>query len=276
MNYRPLLITISLTSLTLAGCSLNTPQQDPVPQAVTYNSIAGPQTTESQNTENTNEIAVNNTNETNSATTNENANVNSEVTITEPTPVNVPAELNLDIPFTSQAPLANWDALHEEACEEASVLMAARFLEGRTIASTDDAEAAILELTSYVADTMQLPVDLTAAETVQLLNDYYDLHAEVVKDFTWDDVKQALAQGYPVIIPAAGQELGNPYYTAPGPVYHMLVVKGYTASKIITNDSGTKHGADYQYTYDTVMNAAHDWNGGNVTAGKKVMIVVKP
>jgi len=248
---------IIVPSLLLLGLSCQ--KSEPVPAAVTYDRIA-------EGTEGKNE----------NAEINSNVNTNPVVTRHGVSLLEIPAELNLAIPFTSQAPTGNWDALHEEACEETSVVMAARFLQSRTIADANDAETAIQELTSYVADTMHLPVDITAKETVQLMNQFYGFHAETKTNFTWDDVKQALAQGYPVLIPAAGQELGNPYYTAPGPLYHMLVVKGYTAKKIITNDSGTKRGANYQYTYDTIMKAAHDWNGGDVTHGQKVMIIVKP
>ena len=48
----------------------------------------------------------------------------------EKVPVVVPSELHLRVPFTPQAPTANWDELHNEACEEASVLMAAAYFNG--------------------------------------------------------------------------------------------------------------------------------------------------
>lgn len=265
MKKLPISLFVLLPSLLLLGFSCQ--PADPVPTAVNYNSIAKNTNGSAENAEINADGAEN---------SNTNTPANSNVNIAVDIQVEIPDELNLAVPFTSQAPTGNWDALHEEACEEASSMMAARFILDRSITNSADAEAGIQELTSYVADTMHLPVDITGAETAQLINEFYGLHAEVKTDFTWNDVKQALAQGYPVIIPAAGQQLGNPYYTAPGPLYHMLVVKGYTAKKIITNDSGTKRGADYQYTYDTVMNAAHDWNSGDVTHGQKVAIIVKP
>jgi hypothetical protein len=117
---------------------------------------------------------------------------------------------------------------------------------------------------------------MTAKQTAEFIEQFYNLHTEVIYDWTWDDVKLALAQGYPVIAPAAGRMLGNPNFTAPGPIYHMLVIKGYTANRIITNDPGTRKGADYQYSYDAIMNASHDWNDGDVGNGKKVIIIVKP
>src|SRR3990167_2317375 len=36
-------------------------------------------------------------------------------------------EINLEIPFTPQAPYAIWDEIHNEACEEAALLMVHKF-----------------------------------------------------------------------------------------------------------------------------------------------------
>ncbi|MBI4407388.1 MAG: C39 family peptidase, partial [Candidatus Kerfeldbacteria bacterium] len=206
-----------------------------VPVAVTYEGIA-----ESQKTLNKNE-------ELGITENTEEASEDTEKTIV------IPKELNLAIPFTSQAPFANWDAVHEETCEEASILMAGRFLLGRGIADAQDAETAMLEIVASEENDFGYGVSISAEHTVEVLVSIYpSLDAEVVFDFSWDDVKTALAQGYPVIAPAAGRELGNPNFTAPGPLYHMLVIKGYTDQIVITNDPGTRKGADYTYSYDTL------------------------
>lgn len=205
---------------------------------------------------------------------NENAETNANNSVEET--IEIPTELNLDIPFTSQAPLTNWDALHGEACEEASALMAARFLQGRPITDVNDADTAIVTLVKYNEDTLKQKIDTTAEETAYLIEEFYDLNTEVIYDWSWDDVKTALAQGYPVIFPAAGRELGNPNFTSPGPIYHMLVIKGYTEDHVITNDPGTRRGADYTYSYDTLMSANHDWDPDNITDGAKVILIVKP
>ena len=227
-----------------------------VPAAVSYQDITNdePLNVNTTNTAATEPVTETNTNE----------------------PIVVPAELNLAIPFTSQAPLTNWDALHEESCEEASVLMAARFLQGRPIESPDDADNAIVTLVDYNKNELHQAIDTTVAETAKLVEEFYDLNTEVIYDWTWDDVKQALAQGYPVILPAAGRELGNPNFTAPGPIYHMLVIKGYTADQVITNDPGTRRGADYTYSYDTLMSANHDWDPDNIDNGVKAILIIKP
>ncbi|MFH1426761.1 MAG: C39 family peptidase [Candidatus Kerfeldbacteria bacterium] len=197
-----------------------------------------------------------------------------EDTVLEPqTPL--PNEANLDIPFTPQAPHANWDLPYQEACEEASMMMAARFLQGRTIEDADDADRAILQLVEY-GKSLGYPVDTTAEETATILTSFYGLRTEVLRDFSWDEIKEAIADGYPVIIPAAGQQLQNPNFTEPGPRYHMLVIKGYSPEKIITNDPGTKNGFNYEYDYNTLFSAIHDWNGGDVDNGAKAAIIVMP
>jgi hypothetical protein len=56
----------------------------------------------------------------------------------------------------------------------------------------------------------------------------------------------------------------------------MLVVRGWTKEgMIITNDPGTKRGEGYLYEPDVLINAVHDWSGGDVENGRKAMIVVE-
>ncbi len=245
---------------------------EPVPTAVSFNEVSV--TTDEVNNVNTHLTVA--TPEINTETETDAAEENVEEEKAEEMIVTPPAELNLDIPFTSQAPHANWGLPYQEACEEASILMSARFLQGRGIAGPDDANAAIVELVNYNVEELGQPIDTTAEQTANIIENFYDLKTEVLYDWTWDDVKEALTQGYPVILPAAGRQLGNPNFTAPGPIYHMVVVKGYTKNIIITNDPGTRKGADYQYSYDTLTTANHDWNNGDVPNGEKVIIIVKP
>ena len=73
----------------------------------------------------------------------------------------------------------------------------------------------------------------------------------------------------------AGRELNNPYYKAPGPIYHAVVVKGYVNGKFITNDPGTSHGHDYLYDPQTLINANHEWNAANIDQGRHAIIITK-
>lgn len=200
----------------------------------------------------------------------------------DPTPKPM-ATVNLSVPFTSQAPYQMWDALHGEACEEASMIMAAAYFNGETL-TAHTAEQQILNLINWES-VNSYQVDVTAAETVQILKDYYNLEAVAVFDVTVERIKQELSDGRLVIVPAAGRELGNPYYTPPGPIYHMLVIRGYTDKEFITNDPGTKRGEEYRYSYKRLLDAVHDWDHARavdgmtdeeMAQGAKVMVVVYP
>lgn len=185
-------------------------------------------------------------------------------------------EVNLDIPFTSQAPHQNWVLPYKEFCEEASVLMAISFIKGLAIPNADFANARMLEIKSFEEKRFGYYEDTSAEETAAIIKEFYKFPAvKVVANPSITDIKLALSQGKAVIVPAAGRQLGNPYYTQPGPLYHMLVIKGYTKDgKFITNDPGTRQGADFLYEPDVLWNAIHDWNNSDVDKGKKVMLVV--
>ena len=44
--------------------------------------------------------------------------------------VQIKSAVNLEVPFTSQAPYAIWDELHNEACEEAALITVNHYLKG--------------------------------------------------------------------------------------------------------------------------------------------------
>lgn len=190
------------------------------------------------------------------------------------TPTPIPEELNLNVPFTSQAPSANWDYTHEEACEEVAILMANRYFQGRGIASADDAEAGLQEIIAWEKENLGFFESTTAKESARVITEMLGLKAEIVENPTIDQIKQAIAENKLVIVPAAGRELGNPFYKSPGPLYHFLLIKGFTKTQFITNDPGTKRGANYPYDFDVVLNANHDWNGGNISGGQRVVILI--
>ena len=197
--------------------------------------------------------------------------------------VPIPAQKNLAVPFTAQAPGANWDADHEEFCEEATVVMAGSFFNRFSISTNALAEAQLQKVKTWEVENFGYYFDTTASETAAMARGVYGLTVEEKVDPTILDIKRALAENKLVIVPAAGRELGNPNFTAPGPIYHNLLIRGYTNNgKFITNDPGTRKGEAYVYDQEVIMNAMHDWvsNGdstiaGNGTAdGQKVILIV--
>lgn len=194
------------------------------------------------------------------------------------TPPSAPVEYNLAVPFTSQAPHGIWDTVHKETCEEASTLMVAFYFDGKPPGKIDPdtAEEELQRLIAFENALFGYHEDTTAQETALVIETDYHLTTELLLNPTVEQLKEAIASGFPVIVPAAGRLLGNPNFTPPGPIYHMLVLKGYTEDGFITNDPGTRLGADYFYKNDVLLNAIHDWNGGAVELGEKIVIVVKP
>lgn len=200
----------------------------------------------------------------------------------EPSSVSLPSSAQLKAPFTSQAPHANWDVLHEEACEEASLLMLKWFADGRGAMQikAGEAEAAIAAMTNWENENLGPFAEfksLTVAQLKGVAKQYFDLAAHVDYDIAADDIRARIAAGHPVLVPAAGRLLGNPHFKQPGPLYHMLVVTGYSGNEFITNDPGTRHGFGYRYSEDVLLNAIHDWTGKGETIerGRKAMLWVE-
>jgi hypothetical protein len=202
-------------------------------------------------------------------------------TNTVPKQPELPAVFDLKVAFASQAPFANWDYLHNEACEEASMIMAVKYFKGEAL-DKQIMEDEIQKISKWEGEN-GYAVDLTAAEVVKVLADYFGMKTVLSWEVTADKIKQELVSGNLIIVPLAGRDIGNPYYRQPGPLYHMLLIRGYDELNFITNDPGTKHGEAYRYTYGDLLWAVHDWQGGvrpadesqiDMKKGKKVMVVV--
>jgi len=200
----------------------------------------------------------------------------------EPKEIIIPETLNLEVPFICQAPLGDWGSPFKDACEEAVVLMIHYYFftpsfskagQGKLIEPKAAAKE-IKDLVEFETKLFGFYESITAEQTAQLIRDYYGYKAEVIYDISEEDIKKELVKGNPVIVPAAGRMLKNPYFTPPGPLYHMLVIKGYAADDFIVNDAGTKRGADYTYSYSVLEKSIHDWNNGDVENGRRVMITV--
>lgn len=190
----------------------------------------------------------------------------------------LPEEINIAVPFTPQAPYAVWDHLHDEACEEASLLMLDAFYKNKKSLNKEEAELAIQDLIKWENEKYGYFEDTTSEQGAEMLKQFFKLSgAKVVYDITIDDIKKELAQGRPVAVPAAGKLLKNPYFRGGGPLYHMLIIKGYTKdNRFITNDPGTRRGADFTYTMDALYNAIHDWREDrDILQGRKAMIVIE-
>ena len=188
--------------------------------------------------------------------------------------ITLPSKAYIDVPFTPQAPDANWDNPYQEACEEASVVMVDYFLRGTSL-SPDQANREILQLTNW-EEANHYKYDVSLDELAEIIEEYYEYQTRISDDVSKESILHELAKGNPVIVPAAGRDLGNPYFSGQGPWYHMLVITGYNWRHFFTNDPGTKRGQDYKYKHRVLLDAIHDWTGvkEEIRTGHKRMLII--
>lgn len=197
--------------------------------------------------------------------------------------------LNLAVPFQAQAPRGDWSMPWQEACEEASSALVDAFWKGQPL-SVEDMEARIRALVDWENRNFGYYEQTPSAQVAQMLREALGYkRVDVLYGAGLADIESNVRAGRPVIVPLAGRLLDNPYYTAPGPIYHMLVVKGIAENgDLITNDVGTRHGHNYLYSRSVFLNAMHDLpEGGHdypagvdqeqwMESGRRAIIVVYP
>lgn len=207
---------------------------------------------------------------TNSSNVNENTNISSADTATDEPKAN--SSVLIKMPFLVQAPLANWDALHEDACEESSLIMVYHYYNKTKIDSSQQGEDEIQKIIEYETKN-EYGHSITLSELAIIAKKYYNMNNSRIVNASKETIIAELNNGKPVIVPAAGKLLDNPNFKNGGPNYHMLVIKGYDKNGFITNDPGTRKGEGFRYTYDNLLDAIHDWDPINIQNGEKNILV---
>lgn len=187
-------------------------------------------------------------------------------------PLQVFAFTDLAVPFTSQAPRGIWIEPWQNACEETVTIMVDGFYQEKTF-TTESAEEVILELYTTKTKTYGWSLDEDADQIVDWINGFFPWEARVVLEPDVSDLQQQIDAGQPVIVPVYAPFLNNPQFSGYF-AYHTVVLKGYDDEKrvFITNEPGTKFGKDYEYSYETIINAMHDFVPGGTRTGRKVAI----
>jgi len=189
----------------------------------------------------------------------------------------LPNEINLNIQFLSQAPDGDWGMPWQEACEEASITLAYYYSAGKDLTKENFKEE-IQTLIDWQNDNYGDYEHTDINQTLEMLKSNYDLgvsNYEMLKDPTINDLKKELAKGNVIVAPFAGRLLNNPFYSGEGPLYHMMVLRGYDEENFITNDVGTRRGENFIYPYETIISAMHDWDDEDIELGEKKAIVLK-
>lgn len=183
-----------------------------------------------------------------------------------------PSSILIKMSFLSQAPFANWDALHEDACEEASLIMVRHYYNKTTIGGVQQGEDEIQNLIKYENES-GYGTSITISELSNIAEKYYNMSTGKVISGDKASIIAQLDAGKPVIAPAAGKMLDNPNFRNGGPNYHMLVIKGYDKNGFITNDPGTRKGEGFRYSYSNLLDSIHDFDPVNIKNGAKQVLV---
>lgn len=202
--------------------------------------------------------------------------------VVSPSPM--PSKVLLQVPFAAQAPLGRWsDPRQQDGCEETAAYMAVAWARGEKI--PQDKTILEKELTD-ISDWQQKEYgsyhDTNSRDTIErIFKGYFKYtNVEYSEEVSVQSIKEELAAGNIILVPANGQLLGNPNFTAPGPERHNLVIKGYDdiRGEFITNDNGTRQGESYRYKYSVLINAIRDYPTGDhlpILGNEKTMIIVK-
>jgi len=190
-------------------------------------------------------------------------------------------KIKQSVPFVVQAPHAQWDdSRYQDACEEASMIMAEAWIEGENHISRNESEERIENLFKHEKDFFDDAVDTSASDTARFFEDHYGRNVTVKENVSMEDLYDILAQGNIIIAPTNGKWLENPHFTNGGPQRHMLVIVGFDKknSEFITNDPGTRVGRGYKYKDSILYNAIRDYRTGtkkDIESTSKTVIIVK-
>jgi hypothetical protein len=190
-------------------------------------------------------------------------------------------KMRQSVPFVVQAPHAQWDdPQYQDACEEASIIMAHAWVDGENHVSRNDAEGRLEELFDREEDFFGDVVDTSIGDTAKFFREYYGQNVSIKENVSMEDLYNILAQGDIIIAPTNGKWLENPHFSNGGPQRHMLVIVGFDRKngEFITNDPGTRVGRGYKYKDSILYNAIRDYQTGNkkdIEGTAKTVMVVK-
>jgi hypothetical protein len=191
--------------------------------------------------------------------------------VTEPP---LPPGYIISMPYTPQAPFANW-AVHEESCEEAAILMYHHFLlgEGAGQLNQIQADKDLKALRAWQIANWGPEKDLDLTEVGRLAKEYWGYGYKVTEGVTSETIKRELVNGRPVLVPVMTHSLQNPHYGRED-TYHILVIKGYDTAGVITNDAGIREGMDYKYTWEVLWQAI-DAQSKKMNQGRDILTITK-
>ena len=199
-----------------------------------------------------------------------------EKPVAKPITKMIPSSFDIAVPYAPQAPLSNW-AVHEESCEEAAIYMYKGFLDKTAYPSNripdKEADSVFRTMKTWQVSHYGKEPDLTMTALGTFASSYYGYTPTVKKSITADTIKEAVSNGHPVIVPVMTHSLENSMY-GPISVYHVLLIKGYDATGVITNDAGVGNGVNKHYSWEVLWQAI-DAQTAKMNQGREMLYLTK-
>ena len=186
------------------------------------------------------------------------------------------------IPFSAQAPFSEWsDPRQQDGCEETSVLMAMKWVNGEAM-SLQEAKNQIIAMSDWQLAEFGYFEDTSIQDTAtRLFNRWFNYtNVFVVQDISSVDILEELIKGNIVIAATNGTKVNHSYYRNGGPERHVVLVHGYDerTREFIMHDPGTIYGADHRATAAELDYMLRDYASGKfvpIPDESTAMIVVR-
>lgn len=173
--------------------------------------------------------------------------------------------VKINVPYTTEIPLGSWVKPWNNACEEASIIMAESYYFGNKTMDKKTAAKYMSPLFPIEDKIFGSNADTDSARTAKLLNNYLSVVATIKDNPTLEEIKNQLREGKPVVTFHYAKEIKNPNYhwRAGGSYYHVILLVGFddNTNDFFVHDSGDPlTGEFHRYSYSTIMDTLHDFN----------------
>ena len=186
----------------------------------------------------------------------------------------------IETAFISQAPEKKWAQPWQDSCEESALLTIYYYYQDKN-PSIEETKEDILKMIDYQKEN-GFDKDINIFQLQQISQDYLNFDSQIIEDPSLSEIKEQLLLNRPVLVPTSGKKLfkENKHFNNQGPYYHNIVILGYDDDneKFIVHDVGTQFGAYFQYSYNLLLDAIHDFpislKKEDINQGEKRVLVL--
>jgi len=195
-------------------------------------------------------------------------------------PTALPDHMLLQVPFTTQAPLNNWDK-HQESCEAANLTMLYLYWQHDQSVVLDPHGA-----DNYIRmiDSWKSQPDLNDTMMGQLAQKHWGYSYRLLPNDP-KVIAQQLSAGRPLLAEVRTHGLGNTHYPGYASHYeqtgwsvpHFVLIIGYDSTGVWLNDPGISWGRGYHISYAQLTHAIDDLDQHHPALSEgQVLLLVAP